>query len=133
MSKIYLCDEKKWVEYNNYYIRCVSYFDGEYLEYGYCNPNLKHKMIYICDALYVLINPEFLPESWIYNESVGYWYISPDLKRYHRSSFTKDQLIKKGLAPADKSTWTEGQIMAKLPYLKIYDSGAMRWVLELPG
>lgn len=67
------------------------------------------------------------------NESVGYWYISPDMKRYHRSSFTKDQLIKKGLAPTDKSTWTEGQIMAKLPYLKIYDSGAMRWILELPG
>lgn len=74
MSKIYLCDEKKWVEYNNYYIRCVSYFDGEYLEYGYCNPNLKHKMIYICDTLYVLINPEFLPENWIYNESVGYYF-----------------------------------------------------------
>ena len=67
------------------------------------------------------------------NEAIGYWYIGPDMIRYHRSSFSKDQLIKKGLAPADKSTWTESQIMENLPYLKIYDSGTTRWVLGLVG
>ncbi len=81
MSKIYLCDEKKWVEYNSDYIRCVSYFDGEYLEYGYCKPNLRHKMIYIADTLYVLIDSKFLPPKWLFDESVGY-YIDKDEYKY---------------------------------------------------
>lgn len=66
------------------------------------------------------------------NESVGYWYIKKGtiLKRYHRSTFTKSNIIKAGLAPADKSSWTESSVMQTLPYYKIYDSGTTRWVLQ---
>lgn len=68
------------------------------------------------------------------NESVGYWYIEKSIQmtRYHRSTFTKDSIIRKGLAPSsDKTTWTESEVMANLPYYRIYDSGTTRWVLTI--
>ena len=66
-----------------------------------------------------------------HNES--YWYIDPKtLRRFHRYSFSKDQIIRKGLAPsADKSTWTERQVMDSIGYIRIYDSGQTKWILTL--
>lgn len=62
----------------------------------------------------------------------GYWYIDPeDYHRYHRYTFTKDQILHKGLAPSpDKSTWTERQVMDAWGYVRIYDSGQSKWKLE---
>lgn len=68
------------------------------------------------------------------NESVGYWYIKNTQKqeRYHRSTFTKDNIIQMGLAPSlNKSEWTESDVMSSLPFYKIYDSGTTRWILKL--
>lgn len=63
--------------------------------------------------------------------SVGYWYVDGTFKRYHRSTFAKDELIRKGLAPTDKTGWTETSIMKNLPYHRIYDTGTVRWELIL--
>lgn len=66
-----------------------------------------------------------------HNES--YWYIDPKtLRRFHRYSFSKDQIVRKGLAPsADKTGWTERQVMDSIGYIRIYDSGQTKWILSL--
>ena len=54
----------------------------------------------------------------------SYWYIDKKtLQRYHRYKFRKSELIKLGY---DKNL-SEFQIMQKLPYYKIYDSGQTVW------
>lgn len=61
----------------------------------------------------------------------SYWYIDPNtLQRYHRTSFTKDRIVKLGWKP-DKIGWTESQVMSEHGYLQIYDSGQTKWVLTL--
>lgn len=58
----------------------------------------------------------------------SYWYIdSKTLKRYHRTSFTKDSIVKKGIKEKNDGTWTEEQAMNDAGYYKIYDSGQTRW------
>lgn len=62
----------------------------------------------------------------------SYWYIEPGtLKRYHRSSFTKQQIVKRGWKDKVDNTWTEVGAMEEQGYFKIYDSGQMKYVLEL--
>ncbi len=79
-------------------------------------------------------------ESGKYN--LAYWYIYREmdpihktmkLTRYHRYTFSKDQIITKGLAPStDKSQWTEREVMDSIPNIyRIYDSGTLRWILNL--
>lgn len=55
----------------------------------------------------------------------SYWYIGHDPKRYHRYNFSKASIKKKGINIEGK---TEAQIMAELPYHKIFDSGTKIWV-----
>ena len=63
------------------------------------------------------------------NES--YWYVdSRTYNRYHRSSFTKNNIIKKGLAP-NKDNWTESEAMSSTQYLKIYDTGTIKWTMTI--
>lgn len=65
-----------------------------------------------------------------YNSS--YWYIEPKtFKRYHRSSFTKQQIVKKGFKDKIDSSWTEREVMGQLGYFCIYDSGQYKWTLKL--
>ena len=67
----------------------------------------------------------FDKESEIYS---SYWYIdSNTLLRYHRYTFRKSELIKKGY---DKNL-SEFQIMDQLKYYRIYDSGQSKYVLKL--
>lgn len=62
------------------------------------------------------------------SNSLSYWYIDKkSFKRYHRFSFTKSKLIKKGF---DKSK-TESQIMEELGYIKIYDSGQTKYIYSV--
>lgn len=64
--------------------------------------------------------------------NIGYWYIKncKELTRYHRSTFTKDNIIARGLAPSpNKSEWTEIGVMKTLPFYRIYDSGTTHWEL----
>ena len=59
----------------------------------------------------------------------SYWYIEPKtLKRYHRTSFTKDAIVKKGIKEKNDNTWTETQAMNDAGYLRIYDSGQTKWI-----
>jgi hypothetical protein len=59
----------------------------------------------------------------------SYWYIDPKtLIRYHRTSFTKGAIVKKGIKEKNDGTWTERQVMDEAGYLRIYDSGQTKWI-----
>ncbi len=59
----------------------------------------------------------------------AYWYVSKtSYIRYHRTSFTKNRLKATGYDIEGK---TEAEIMSKLPYYKIYDSGHTKYILSL--
>lgn len=67
---------------------------------------------------------KFIPDNRITN---AYWYIhKTTLERYHRSRFRKSQLKNMGY---DIENHTEDEIMASLPYYKIYDSGHVKHTL----
>lgn len=56
-----------------------------------------------------------------------YWYVHNQThRRYHRTSFTKNALVKMGYDPK----LTEEQIMMTTDYLRIYDSGLTKYVLK---
>ena len=62
----------------------------------------------------------------------SYWYVEPGtLKRYHRTSFSKQQIVKKGWKDKVDNTWTEADVMKEHGYFQIYDSGQMKWILNL--
>ena len=62
----------------------------------------------------------------------SYWYIEPNTyKRYHRTSFTKQAIVKKGWRDNVDNTWTEKEVMFEKGYYRIYDSGQLKWVLDL--
>ena len=64
----------------------------------------------------------------------SYWYIDPKtLMRYHRTSFTKDAIVKKGIKEKNDNTWTETQAMNDAGYLRIYDSGQTKWIWTKKG
>ena len=56
-------------------------------------------------------------------ETLSYWYVDKNLKRYHRYNYRKSELIKKGY-DAKKS---EFEITNDMGLLRIYDSGMTRW------
>lgn len=60
----------------------------------------------------------------------SYWYIDNEFKRYHRSSFTKDSIVRRGWR-ATKDGWTESEVMNEMGYNQIYDSGQTKWVLRI--
>lgn len=56
-----------------------------------------------------------------------YWYVhNQSHERFHRSSFMKKDLVRKGYDPS----LTEEQIMMQTDYLRIYDSGQSKYVLK---
>lgn len=60
----------------------------------------------------------------------SYWYIDPEsYRRYHRTSFTKTAIVKKGIKESNGS-WTEFEAMDEAGYIRIYDAGQMRWVMN---
>ena len=67
-----------------------------------------------------------------YNINKSYWYIEPTtMKRYHRTSFTRSSISEKFGYDINDKTWTERSVMDKMRYYRIYDSGTLRWKLEL--
>lgn len=61
----------------------------------------------------------------------SYWYIDKKtFQRYHRTSFTKDSIVRRGWMP-DKNGWTEKEVMLSKGYYCIYDSGQLKWVLSI--
>ena len=66
--------------------------------------------------------------EFIENTKPNYWYFkSNDLNRYHRYNFRKDILVKDGF----DATKTEHQIMEERGFSRIYDSGNMKFILNL--
>lgn len=63
------------------------------------------------------------------NTSQSYWYISKNMKRYHRSNFNKSNLIRLGVI-SESDERSESQIMKDLHYYKIYDSGQSKWIFK---
>ena len=62
-------------------------------------------------------------------ETSAYWYVGKkDWIRYHRTSFTKTRLKQLGFNIEGK---TESEIMSRLPFYKIYDSGHTKYELNL--
>ena len=56
-----------------------------------------------------------------------YWYVHNQThQRFHRSSFMKKDLVRKGYDPS----LTEEQIMQQTDYLRIFDSGQTKYVLQ---
>ena len=66
----------------------------------------------------------FIRES----DFISYWYVDVNMKRYHRSSFSKASIIKKGWKKVDDKNWTESQVMKDHNMFKIYDSGTTKYV-----
>lgn len=64
------------------------------------------------------------------NESSSYWYVSNNMKRYHRVNFSKQNLIKKGLITEDDKR-TEKEITEQLGFKRIFDTGQTKWALNL--
>lgn len=61
----------------------------------------------------------------------SYWYIDPiSFHRYHRTSFTKSAIVKKGIKEA-KGSWTEFEAMDEAGYIRIYDAGQTKWVKHM--
>lgn len=58
----------------------------------------------------------------------SYWYVRwPDYVRYHRSTFSKAKLMDRGWGKQEE---TEYEIMDKLKYYRLYDSGTTKWCLS---
>ena len=66
------------------------------------------------------------------NITSSYWYIEPGtLKRYHRTSFSKQAIVKKGWRDKVDNTWTEREVMDEIGYYRIYDAGQLKWVMNM--
>lgn len=63
------------------------------------------------------------------HHNASYWYIK-GMKRYHRSTFTKDAIVKKGWKPINDYTWTESEVMKEQGYYKIYDCGQTKYIYK---
>ena len=61
------------------------------------------------------------------NMSSSYWYISNSMKRYHRSNFSKSNLIKKSLIKEDDER-SEKEITYDLGFIRIFDTGQTKWI-----
>ena len=60
----------------------------------------------------------------------SYWYFEPKtFKRFHRSSFTKNNIVKKWKwKEKNDETWSENEVMIEKGFFKIYDSGQITWI-----
>ena len=65
----------------------------------------------------------------------SYWYIHKSFKRFHRSSFSKEEIVKRGWMANIDNTWTEWGVMDNYSdeYLRIHDSGQTKWIWNKKG
>ena len=67
-----------------------------------------------------------------YKINQSYWWVKNGIyTRYHRSNFTKRDIIKLGWKDKIDDSWTEEGVMYDRGYFKIVDSGQLKWVLNL--
>jgi putative hef-like homing endonuclease len=63
---------------------------------------------------------------------ISYWYIEHGTyKRYHRSTFAKAGIVRRGWKDKVDNTWTERQVMEMKPFFRIYDAGTTGWRLVI--
>ena len=63
-----------------------------------------------------------------------YWYIDPkNITRYHRTQFSKSNIVKKGYKEKIDNSWTEEEVTYNIGLLKIYDSGMTKWIYTKKG
>ena len=63
--------------------------------------------------------------------TIPYWYIDSSFIRYHRSSFTKSAIVKRGWKDSIDSSWTEAEVTQEHNLNKIYDSGVTKYILTI--
>lgn len=64
------------------------------------------------------------------NINSSYWYVEDvSFTRYHRSTFAKSGIVKRGWKDKIDNTWTEREVMDTKPYFRIYDAGTTGWRL----
>lgn len=67
-----------------------------------------------------------------YKINQSYWWIkNGTCERYHRSNFTKSDIVRLGWKEELDNSWTEEEVMYKKGYFKIVDSGQLKWVLNI--
>ena len=62
--------------------------------------------------------------------SISYWYVAKNTyERFHRSRFTKTEIIRNGLLPEEfrDKKWTESEVTKSMGLFKIFDSGKIKW------
>lgn len=62
--------------------------------------------------------------------NTSYYYVKGN-HRWHRSSFTKAKIVELGWKDKIDNSWTEEEVMREHKYLRIYDSGTMKWIFTL--
>ena len=62
--------------------------------------------------------------------SIPYWYIDNKYHRYHRTSFTKSAIVKRGWKDKNDNSWTENEVTHEHDLYKIYDSGLTKFILS---
>ena len=78
-----------------------------------------------------LINPRYLKKNYpeFYEYLINKYIERSSLRRYHRSSFTKDAIVKRGWKE-NKDGWTEKDVMLEHGYFQLYDSGQTKWLIN---
>ena len=67
-----------------------------------------------------------------YKYQSSYWYFRPGtLKRDHRASWSKPEIVRKGIKNEIDDSWTEFEVMKELGFFCIYDSGQYKWILDI--
>ena len=65
-----------------------------------------------------------------YKINQSYWYVENNsLKRYHRSAFTKKDIIRKHIC--ENVDLSESEMMKNSNYFRIYDTGTTKWILTI--
>lgn len=60
-------------------------------------------------------------------DNLSSWYIDKQLNRYHRTSFCKAAIVKRGWRDKIDDSWTEREVVYEHNIFKIYDSGQTKW------
>lgn len=112
-----LCSNKR---VNGGFSKLLNYFIKKY------KPK---KIITYCDARWSNGNIYYkLGFKYDSHSKPGYWWFNKNSeKRFHRSKFTKQKLIKEGYDP-EKS---EDKIMKERGFLKVYDCGNRKFIMEI--
>jgi hypothetical protein len=110
----------------------LSIVGGASKLFNYFIKNQKNHIAYVYSFSSNDISDGNLYKKLGFNESNHidscYWYIDPKtMNRYHRMTFCKDAIVRLGWKE-NKEGWSEEEVMLEKGYLRIYDSGMIKWV-----